>query len=99
MGQTRTNREKTMTEPYGVYINFVYRTEDLTKFYSVARNWYMPTQKECYDYAKYWANKNGAIDMQMLVEGSRQTIEQWIKEYSEKETKQQFSQEETRQET
>ncbi len=88
-----------MKEPYGVYINFIYITADLHKHYGVARNWYMPTQKECYDYAKYWANKHGAIDMQMLVEGSRETIEQWIKDYNEKETKQQFSQEETRQKT
>jgi len=78
-----------MKEPYGVYIHFIYKTEDLKNVYGVARNWYMSSQKECYDYAKYWANKHGAVDMQMLVEGNRQTIEQWIKEYSEKEAKQQ----------
>lgn len=76
-----------MTEPYGVYIHFLYRTEDLKALYGVARNWYFPTKEECYNYAKYWGNKHGAVDMKMLTEGSRETIEQWIKDYSEEETK------------
>lgn len=76
-----------MTEPYGVYINFIYKTQDLKGLVGIARNWYMPTKEECYSYAKYWGIKHGALDMQMLVEGNQETIEQWIKEYSEKETK------------